>query len=151
MRGPRMGDMTDAIYHVYILANRTRRLYVGVTGNLRRRLWQHRTGQLAGFTRRYNVTTLVYVESYRDVARAIAREKQLKRWPRRRKERLIEMGNPGWEDLATAWNLVGPPESRTGRIGERDRGHVPGGTHVATAAPRHRPPRPSSHMGWTPG
>ena len=109
--------MSGAIHHVYILASRTRRLYVGVTGDLRRRIWQHRTGHLAGFTRRYNVTMLVHVEEYRDVIQAIAREKQLKRWPRRRKERLIGAGNPGWEDLAVTWSIIGTPEHPGGRHG----------------------------------
>jgi putative endonuclease len=91
------------VYHIYILVNRSRRLYVGVTGDLRRRVWQHRRGLLPGFTRRYGMTAPVYAEHFSDVRTAIVREKQLKRWPRWRKDRLIEASNPGWADLSAAW------------------------------------------------
>jgi putative endonuclease len=91
-------------YHVYILANRSRRLYVGVTRDLRRRIRQHQRGVLSGFTRRYGITSLVHAEHFSDVRTAIVREKQLKRWPRWRKDRLIEASNPGWEDLSAAWD-----------------------------------------------
>ena len=94
--------MTTRTYHVYILANPRRRLYVGVTGDLVRRLWQHRTGVHAGFTRRYGIVALVYAEAYVNAGTAIAREKQLKRWPRWRKDRLIERDNGAWTDLAPA-------------------------------------------------
>ena len=94
-----MPAMREHRYYVYVLANRTKRLYVGVTRDLARRLHQHRTGLLPGFTRRYGITRLVLVEEIGDVRLAIAREKQLKRWPRWRKERLIEMANPAWADL----------------------------------------------------
>jgi len=91
-------------YHVYILASRSRRLYVGVTRDLRRRVWQHRRGVLPGLTRRYGITALAHAEHFPDVRAAIAREKQLKRWPRWRKDRLIEASNPAWEDLSAAWD-----------------------------------------------
>jgi putative endonuclease len=97
--------MPDRVYHVYVLASRTRRLYVGVTGDLCRRIAQHRAGALPGFTRRYGVTRLVHAESHDDVHAAIAREKQLKRWPRWRKERLIEISNPAWDDLGMEWDV----------------------------------------------
>jgi putative endonuclease len=90
-------------YYVYILASRSRTLYVGVTNDLRRRLWEHKQGVRQGFTRDYRVTMLVYFESASDVRAAIAREKQLKRWPRWRKERLIEVGNKDWHDLSVDW------------------------------------------------
>jgi putative endonuclease len=86
-------------YYVYIMASLSRRLYVGITNDLRRRVWEHKTGALPGFTRRYRVTNLVYFEITSDPNVAIAREKQLKRWPRRRKHRLIEGHNAGWLDL----------------------------------------------------
>ena len=78
-------------YFVYVMASRSRRLYTGVTNDLLRRVWQHKTGAVDGFTRRYRVTQLVYFEQTSDVHSAIAREKQLKRWPRIRKARLIEV------------------------------------------------------------
>ena len=93
-------------YHVYILASRTRRLYVGITRDLPRRLHQHRAGLLPGFTHRYGVTRLVHAEEFDDVRLAIAREKQLKRWPRWRKDRLIEVANPGWSELDVGWRTA---------------------------------------------
>jgi putative endonuclease len=90
-------------YYVYILSSHSRCIYIGVTNDLTRRVAQHRQGRLPGFTREYRVTRLVYFEELRDVIAAITREKQLKRWPRWRKERLIEDGNAGWDDLAAGW------------------------------------------------
>jgi putative endonuclease len=92
-------------YYVYILSSHSRCIYIGVTNDLVRRVIEHRTGKLAGFTKKYHVTQLVYFEQYRDVISAITREKQLKRWPRARKDRLIEKGNPMWLDLGGAWRL----------------------------------------------
>ena len=86
-------------YYVYIMASLSRRLYVGVTSDLRRRVWEHKSEALPGFTRKYRVTKLVYFEATSDPNAAIGREKQLKRWPRWRKERLIEGSNAGWLDL----------------------------------------------------
>jgi len=90
-------------YYVYVLASHSRVLYIGVTNDLRRRMQQHKCSVFPGFTRDHRVTTLVYFESTADVRVALAREKQLKRWPRRRKERLIEAGNPDWRDLSVDW------------------------------------------------
>ena len=88
-------------YAVYILTNRRHTVfYVGVTGDLTRRLDQHRKGSGARFTCRYHVDQLVYVEFFDDVRSAIAREKQLKAGSRRRKESLIEGMNPEWRNLA---------------------------------------------------
>ena len=92
-------------YHVYILSSHSRCLYVGVTSDLMRRVAQHRRGTVPGFTKMYRVTRLVHFEEYRDAVTAITREKQLKRWPRPRKERLIERQNRAWADLAAAWSL----------------------------------------------
>ena len=90
------------MYYVYILASTTNvTLYTGVTSNLERRIWEHKTH--AGpnsFTAKYNVTKLVYVESTTDAVSAIAREKQIKSWNRRRKNELIQMMNPFWKDLS---------------------------------------------------
>ena len=87
-------------YYVYILTNRSGTLYVGVTNDLARRLHAHREGHLGSFTLRYRIDRLVYFESFFDVRVAIAREKQLKGWVRRKKVALISMANPKWTDLS---------------------------------------------------
>ena len=95
-------------YYVYILASRRRALYIGVTNDLERRLYEHRSFEDArSFVAQYNITRLVYVEEYFDVAQAIAREKQLKGWRRAKKVRLIQSYNPHWDDLAPP-NPPGP-------------------------------------------
>ncbi len=86
-------------YYVYFLANRSRTLYIGVTGNLAVRIAQHKSGDIEGFTKRYRIDKLVYFEKYTDVKAAIAREKQLKGWTRTKKIELIENVNPAWDDL----------------------------------------------------
>lgn len=86
-------------YYVYILASRSRNLYIGVTNNLARRLGMHRDRQVHTTTR-YRIVRLVYVETTDDVRAAIAREKQLKGWRRSKKLALISVANPGWDDLA---------------------------------------------------
>ncbi len=85
-------------YYVYILASRSRTLYIGVTNSLLRRLRMHRDGQVVT-TAKYRIVRLVYVETTSDVRAAIAREKQLKGWVRRKKLSLISQANPGWDDL----------------------------------------------------
>jgi putative endonuclease len=92
--------MESRQFSVYILANVNRRLYVGITGNLTRRIFQHRTGTLPGFARRYGITRLVYVEMTSTARDAIAREKQIKGWLRHKKIALIQSQNPEWRDLA---------------------------------------------------
>ncbi len=88
-------------YYVYILTNeRGNVMYVGVTNNLVRRLAEHRSGSVDGFTKKYNVHKLVYFEQIGDIEDAIAREKQLKGWTRAKKNRLVETVNPQWADLA---------------------------------------------------
>jgi putative endonuclease len=87
-------------YAVYILASRRNgTLYIGLTSDLVRRIMQHKALAVAGFTRKYNVTMLVYVERFADVHESIAREKQLKGWNRAWKLKLIERSNPTWQDL----------------------------------------------------
>ena len=93
----------DHHYAVYILASRSRALYVGVTGNLTARMHAHRSGAIPGHTRRYRITRLVHIETCDDVHAAIAREKQLKGWRREKKVALIEARNPTREDLAEGW------------------------------------------------
>ncbi len=90
-------------YWVYILASRNRVLYIGVTNDLRRRVYEHKGHEVPGFSARYRIDKLVYFEQTDDVGAAIAREKQLKRWRREKKVTLIEACNPEWEDLAAAW------------------------------------------------
>ena len=90
-------------YSVYILANRSRTLYVGVTNHIHRRVLDHRLGVGSNFTRRYLVRRLVYVESTTDVRAAIVREKKIKGWLRAKKIALIEAANPEWADLAATW------------------------------------------------
>ena len=86
--------------YVYILASRRHgTLYIGVTNDLARRLEQHRSGAVSGFTRTYKVYRLVYVETFDDPVSAITREKQMKKWNRDWKIRLIEENNPYWSDL----------------------------------------------------
>ena len=87
--------------YVYILASRSRVLYTGITNDLRRRVAQHKAGELPGFTRKNRVSKLVYFEATSDVRVAIAREKQIKGWLRDRKVALIETANPEWEDLSS--------------------------------------------------
>jgi putative endonuclease len=74
-------------------------LYIGVTGNLARRMWQHRSDVVDGFTNRYKVHRLVYMEEFQEPEQAIAREKSPKKWPREWKTNLIERENPDWADL----------------------------------------------------
>ena len=87
-------------YWTYILASRSRVLYVGVTNNLARRVAEHRAGEGGHFTKRYRVHRLVHAEERYDVRDAIAREKQIKGWTRAKKVALIERENPAWRDLA---------------------------------------------------
>jgi putative endonuclease len=87
-------------FHVYILANRTRTLYTGVTSDLKARVFEHKSHSVAGFTARYNVDRLVYFEEYGEPVLAIEREKQIKMLNRAKKIALIERENPEWLDLA---------------------------------------------------
>src|SRR2546423_636095 len=87
-------------YTVYILSNTSRILYIGVTGDLDRLLREHKKKLIAGFTRRYNLHSLVYFELFANVKAAIAREKELKRWGRPKKLALVRSTNPNWTDLA---------------------------------------------------
>jgi putative endonuclease len=90
-------------YYLYFLASKTKVLYIGVTNNLERRLYEHKHKIVKGFTSKYNVNRLVYYEVYSDIRYAIAREKQLKAGPRRKKVELIEKENKDWRDLTEDW------------------------------------------------
>ena len=92
--------LTMKQYFVYILASkRNGTLYIGVTSDIVKRIYEHKNNLVEGFTSQYNVHMLVYYEIYEDVTAAIAREKQLKKWKRAWKTKLIERDNPEWTDL----------------------------------------------------
>lgn len=86
-------------FYVYILASKSGTLYIGITNNLARRVWEHKHGLVKGFSEKYGCEKLIYYEQYQDVETAILREKQLKKWRRDKKEFLIRKMNPGWIDL----------------------------------------------------
>lgn len=90
-------------YYVYIMASLTGTLYVGVTGNLERRVFEHKQHLTPGFTSNYEVDRLLYFERFADIRDAIAREKQLKGWRRAKKIALFERENPGWVDISKEW------------------------------------------------
>lgn len=88
------------IYHVYIMTNRHHTVfYTGMTGKGLFRIWEHIEKKNPGFTKKYNISKLVYLERFTEVTEAIAREKQLKKWSRKKKQWLIEKYNPEWKDL----------------------------------------------------
>jgi putative endonuclease len=92
--------MSGRKFWVYILTSASgNAMYIGVTNNLEKRLWEHRTGSGSEFARKYRVTRLVYAEEYDNPTDAIAREKQLKGWRRERKNELVRAVNPEWRDL----------------------------------------------------
>jgi putative endonuclease len=90
-------------YYVYIMASKSRVIYVGMTGFLFERVLQHKACETEGFTKRYQVTRLVYYEVFRHVSYALVREKEIKKWRREKKVALIGESNPTWEDLAEGW------------------------------------------------
>ena len=92
-----------AEYYVYIMSNKSRMLYVGVTNDLERRVYEHKMKLTPGFTSRYGLNQLVYYESTEDVRAALEREKEIKGWVRRKKTALIHSFNPEWKDLSEAW------------------------------------------------
>lgn len=92
--------MKEHNYYVYILANWNNKvIYVGVTDNLERRVYEHKNKLLDGFTKKYNINKLVYYEQTADVKSAIQREKEIKKWRREKKNKLIESINPKWNAL----------------------------------------------------
>ena len=107
-----MHSMHEGSYFTYIMASRSRTLYIGVTGNLLKRVFQHKWREHDGFTERYNCDRLMWFERFEDVTRAIAREKQLKGWTRAKKLALIEKTNPAWVDLARDWYDIEPADWR---------------------------------------
>ena len=104
-------------FFVYIMSNcpKSAVIYTGITGDLRRRVWQHKNKLTPGFTSRYNLTRLVYYERFFYSDAAICREKEIKGWRRSKKIALIEAMNPRWEDLAKDWQDVYKPEPAADR------------------------------------
>ena len=91
-------------YFVYIMTNKSKTLYTGVTNNLQRRVYEHKEKIFKGFTAKYNITKLVYFEILNDINSAKRREKQIKGWLRKKKIDLIETTNPEWKDLSEEWS-----------------------------------------------
>jgi putative endonuclease len=104
--------MNEGCYFTYIMASRSHTLYVGVTSNLQKRVFEHKWKEHEGFTARYNCDRLVWFERYQDVQKAIAREKELKGWRRSKKIALIESANPVWIDLSRDWYEYEPADFR---------------------------------------
>jgi putative endonuclease len=115
------------MYWIYILASRSRNLYVGVTNDLQRRMIEHRQGLVPGFTSRFKIFRLVHCEQFADIRDAIAREKEIKGWRREKKMWLIERDNPTWQDFAENFaplksrSLTAVPTSR-GRVRDDNSG-----------------------------
>jgi putative endonuclease len=90
-------------YYIYIMTSPTGTLYIGMTSNLKRRVYEHKQKLRDGFTQKYNVTRLAYYEETSDVQTALAREKEIKKWRRSKKIALIKSLNPKWQDLSEWW------------------------------------------------
>ena len=100
-------------YYVYIMTNRSRTLYTGVTNDLERRVQEHKQKLVPGFTSKYNINTLAWYETFSNVGQAIEGEKRIKGWSRLKKLALIEAKNPHWEDLSDRWNGNGDSSLRS--------------------------------------
>ena len=111
-------------YWIYILASRSRNLYVGVTNDLQRRMMEHRQGLVPGFTSRYKIFRLVHCEQFADIRDAIAREKEIKGWRREKKIWLIGRDNPTWQDLAENFAPGQKAQSRSLTTVPKDGGRV---------------------------
>jgi len=104
--------MHEGDYFTYIMTSRSHTLYVGVSGDLLKRVFQHKWKEHEGFTAKYNCDRLVWFERHQDVVKAIAREKELKGWRRAKKIALIESTNPVWTDLSRDWYECEPADYR---------------------------------------
>jgi putative endonuclease len=94
----------DRNYYVYLLTNWNNKvMYVGMTNDLERRIYEHKNKLIKGFTEKYNVNKLVYFEQTQDVLASISREKEIKKWRREKKNNLVNLMNPNWEDLSLKW------------------------------------------------
>ncbi len=90
-------------YYVYIMTNKSGTLYVGMTNNIKKRIYEHKNKLILGFTKKYNIDRLIYFEMFGDVYSAIAREKTIKGWLRKKKIDLVNSTNPDWKDLSFDW------------------------------------------------
>jgi len=106
--------MDERFYFAYMVASRSHTLYVGMTGNLRKRVFEHKQKTHEGFSATYNCNRLVWFERFVSPGGAIAREKQLKGWIRAKKIALIEKTNPTWNDLSEGWCMVEPTVNKQG-------------------------------------
>jgi putative endonuclease len=107
-------------FWVYIMASLTGTLYIGMTNDIQRRAWEHKNGAIEGFSKKYGCSRLVLLEQFSDVRNAIAREKELKGWTRKKKIALIEAENPRWQDLAASWgNPMALPGETMKEVDER--------------------------------
>lgn len=108
-------------YFVYLLTNWNNKvMYVGVTNNLERRIYEHKNKIVQGFTKKYNVSKLVYFEETNDVAIAISREKEIKKWRREKKDALAIAVNPEWKDLSDGWFKISPSGRDDKGVGAHD-------------------------------
>jgi putative endonuclease len=107
--------MEEKVYFCYIVASRSRTLYVGMTGDLLRRAFEHKQKSHLGFSATYNCNRLVWFERFTGPSSAIAREKQLKGWIRAKKIALIEKNNPTWNDLKEGWYVIDPTVDNAGK------------------------------------
>jgi putative endonuclease len=111
-------------YFVYIMASRSLNLYTGVTNSIYQRALQHKSGEIDGFTKKYNINRLLYYEIFEHIGNAIAREKQVKAWTRAKRIALIKSMNPTWQDLAESWG--GKAELQIPRFARDDNSLVEG-------------------------
>jgi putative endonuclease len=113
----------DYNFYVYILTNwNDQVMYIGMTNNLERRLYEHKNKLVDGFTKKYNVTKLVYYEHGNDVNAAIAREKEIKKWRREKKNNLVKTMNPEWKDLSLEWEAPAHVVVSTSLVPKRSEG-----------------------------
>jgi putative endonuclease len=98
------GALNSKLFYVYIVTNWNNKvMYIGMTNDLYRRIYEHKNKMIEGFTSKYNISKLVYFESTEDVLSAIGREKEIKKWRRAKKDQLVIGQNPAWEDLSLQW------------------------------------------------
>jgi putative endonuclease len=109
----------NRFFHVYILTNVSKVLYIGVTNDLERRIYEHKLKLVPGFSAKYNLHRLVYFEAFGHIGNAIAREKELKGWLRSKKVALIQSQNPKWLDLAADWFKAQKPATAHGKTVQR--------------------------------
>ena len=95
--------MKNKTFYIYIIASKSGTLYVGITNNLQRRVLEHKNHLVPGFTDKYSIDRLLYIETFANPASAINREKQIKAWRREKKVKLIDSQNPAWKDLSEGW------------------------------------------------